>query len=180
MHRILPLLLACLALPGCGAELREPGDPFAVEPPRGERSETLGSARFERPANWSFSRDAAPRLFTLRSGEALVVAWAYARSEPLPEPGPAVERARRSLVEEVRRRDPAFELAGSRVLEVADAPAVEVTGSQTISRRELRVRSVHVYRGGFEIVIEALAPEESFERVDRQVLQPLLRSLRIG
>ena len=109
-----------------------------------------------------------------------MVAFAYPRTEPLPERGPELEQARESLVGEVARDDPSFRLTGSRVLDVARAPAVEITGAQTISRRKLRVRSVHVYEAGREVVIEALAPEQSFDRVDREVLEPLLGSLRIG
>lgn len=151
-----------------------------MDAPAGRRSETVGSVRFERPANWSLTRDEAPRLFTLRSGDALVVAFAYPRSEPLPERGPPLERAREGLVQEIASADPSFALSRSRLLDVAGAPAVEVTGAQTISKRNLRVRSVHVYDSGKEVVIEALAPEQSFALVDRKVLEPLLRSLRVG
>jgi hypothetical protein len=108
------------------------------------------------------------------------VGWAYARAEPLPRRGPALDSAREALAAEVMRRDPRFQPAGSRVLDVAEAPAVEVTGSQTVSKRRLRVRSVHLFRKGMEIVVEALAPPGEFAGVDAEVLEPLLRSLRLG
>lgn len=182
MSRIAPLLVA-VAVAGCGAERVEPPDPFAVEPPAGVSAESVRAANatmaFERPANWDMTEDQPPREFTLRSGEAAVVAWAHPRSEPLPRRGPPLEQARRALVAETMKRDPRFRLSGSRVLDVAGAPAVEVTGTQTLSGRPLAVRSVHLYDRSIEFVIEALAPPQSIEAVDRGVLEPLLESLRV-
>ena len=64
-------------------------------------------------------------------------------------------------------------------MRVAGAPAIELVGEQSIEKRLLRTRSVHVFRAGTEYVIEALAPPASFGRVDAQVLGPLLDSLSL-
>ena len=182
MSRLFLLLLA-LPLAGCGAERLDAPDPLAIEPPAGTRAERIQAANatmaFQRPANWEMTEDQAPREFSLRSGEAIVVAWAHPRTEPLPRRGPSLEAARRALVAETMKRDPRFRVAGSRVLDVAGAPAVEISGRQTLSGRELAVRSVHLYDGGIEFVIEALAPPESLPTVERGVLDPLFESLEI-
>jgi hypothetical protein len=60
---------------------------------------------------------------------------------------------------------------------VGGAPPNEFRGRQRIGGRRMQVRSVHVYRGRAEYVVEALAPRGQFSRVDREVLEPLLRSL---
>lgn len=63
--------------------------------------------------------------------------------------------------------------------EVAGAPAIDVRGEQVISKRRLRVRSVHVFDGEIEYVIEAIAPPRDHRLVATRVLEPLLRSLEI-
>ena len=183
MSRLVLLLLAARALAGCGAERVDAPDPIAVQAPTGTKKERVEAANvamvFRRPANWGMTEDQAPREFSLRSGEATVVAWAHPRAEPLPRRGPSLEAARRALIAETMRRDPRFRLEGSRVLDVAGAPAVEIRGKQTLSGRQLAVRSVHVYDRRIEFVIEALAPPGSLPTVERGVLEPLLESLEI-
>ena len=59
------------------------------------------------------------------------------------------------------------------------APAIDVEGEQTLSRRDLRTRSVHVFFGDVEYVIEAIAPPEDYGLVERRVMDPLLDSLEL-
>ena len=47
--------------------------------------------------------------------------------------------------------------------EVAGAPAIDVDGEQVLSRRDLRTRSVHVFDGETEYVIEAIAPPADYD-----------------
>jgi hypothetical protein len=65
------------------------------------------------------------------------------------------------------------------VTEVAGAPAIDVEGEQTLSRRDLRTRSVHVFTGDVEYVIEAIAPPEDYDLVERRVMDTLLDSLEL-
>jgi hypothetical protein len=55
-----------------------------------------------------------------------------------------------------------------------------VRGEQTVSQRLLRTRSVHVFDGDVEYVIEAIAPPADYDVVERGVLTPLLSSLELS
>lgn len=182
MRRRLALtLLACIPLlAACGEEQEPPPDVFAVKEPRGAKREVFRDAgiTLERPVNWKLRRRDAPGVFEILSGEALVAGWAYTRSEPLPESAEQLESARKRLVEAIEQRDPAFELKASGTGEVADSPSIEILGTQVISKRRLRTRSVHVFEGDVEYVFEALAPPESFTRTNR-VLDQALRSMEL-
>ena len=50
---------------------------------------------------------------------------------------------------------------------------------QHLSRRELRTRSVHIFLGDIEYVIEAIAPPQDYRLVERRVMEPLLDSLEL-
>jgi hypothetical protein len=135
--------------------------------------------RFRAPANWPRRPLKAPGVFSMQSADARVASFAYARSESLPRTSAQLAAASGRLIERVRTRDPSFQLERSRTLRVAGAPAIEILGAQTIARRRLETRSLHVFRGRVEYVVEALAPPADFELVDRRVLEPLLESLRL-
>ena len=118
-------------------------------------------------------------MFELLSGEAIVAGWAYPREEPLPETEAQLEAARDRLLEAIERRDPRYRVDSAVTTEVAGAPAIDVRGEQVLSKRRLRTRSVHVFEGEVEYVIEAIAPPPDHALVDRRVLDPLLRSLEL-
>ena len=101
------------------------------------------------------------------------------RSEPLPRENEALETAQASLEAAVKARDSTFALEGSKRVEVDGAPAIELRGTERIAGRERRVRSTHVFAKGAEVVLDAYAAPEDFERVDKEVFDPLLASLRI-
>ena len=90
-----------------------------------------------------------------------------------------LEGAKDRLVEAVKVRDPDYRVRSAAVTEVAGAPAIDVEGEQVLSRRDLRTRSVHVFTGGVEYVIEAIAPPEDYDLVERRVMDPLLDSLEL-
>lgn len=129
------------------------------------------------PANWRLRRRTLPEVFELVSGPAVVAAWAYPREEPLPETDAELEGAKDRLIDAIEERDPGYELEQVAVTQVDGAPAVDVTGEQVLARRRLRTRSVHIFKGEVEYVIEALAPLGDFRLVDERVLTPLLDSL---
>lgn len=181
--RLLPLLIACclLLLAACGKEKEPAPRVFAVEAPKGERRAGLDDAgiTLRHPRNWRLRERQLPAAFELSSGEAVIAGWAYAREEELPETDAQLEAARRRLVEAIEERDPRFRLISARTTQVAGAPAIDVRGEQVIAKRRLRTRSVHVFEGEVEYVIEALAPPGDHVLVEQRVLKPLLRSLEL-
>ena len=178
-----PLVVAAcvLLLTACGEEQEPPPDVFAVKEPQGRVSADFPRAgvAFEHPENWRLRPGDAPRVFELVSGEAVVAGWAYPRDEPLPVTAEQLEAARGRLLDAIEERDPEFRVAGAATREVAGSPAIDVRGQQVIARRRLRTRSVHVFAGDVEFVIEAIAPPADHALVTRRVLGPLLRSLEV-
>lgn len=156
-------------------------DPFVVKEPRGASHEVFRHAGIEldRPANWKIRRRDAPGVFEIFSGEAVVTGWAYPRDEQLPETDEQLESARKRLVDAIGQRDPAFELTEAATGDVAGSPAIVIRGTQVISKRLLRTRSVHVFTGEAEYVFEALAPPKTFPRTDR-VLAQVLRTAALS
>ena len=182
MRRLLTsVLLAAVAAVGCG---NEPSAPPATHVREGDPVERVRFPRFgaslEVPRSADLQRAARPGVFRLYLGEPVVSMFAYPRKEQIPRSRTELTAARRRLVKEVKRRDPDYELRSSRITELAGGRVVELLGDQVISRAELRTRSVHVYKRRAEYVIELLAPVEEFERTDREVFQPLLRSLKLS
>lgn len=184
MPRVALLLVLCVPLlAACGEEPDDPPPVFEVKAPRGERTEDFPAAgmTLTRPANWRLRRRDAPGVFELVSGEAVIAGWAYPREEPLPQTDAELEAARRRLLEQIETRDPDYRLlSGFSVGEVAGAPAIDISGEQVISKRELRTRSVHIYAGETEYVIESIAPSPDHALVERRVLDPLLESLEVS
>jgi hypothetical protein len=177
------LLLVCVPLlAACGEEPDDPPRVFDVKAPHGERRANfprVGMA-FEHPANWKLRRRDAPGVFELVSGQAIVAGWAYPREEPLPETDGQLGAARRRLEDAIEVRDPDYRvLFASTTEEVAGAPTIDLSGRQTLSRRDLRTRSVHIFKDGTEYVIESIAPAPDHAVVERRVLQPLLDSLEL-
>jgi hypothetical protein len=183
VSRLAPLLFLCVALlAACGEEPDDPPALFELKAPRGERKADFPAVGMSvtHPANWRLRRQEDPEVFELVSGEAVVAAWAYPRDEPLPAADTELEGARDRLLNAIKQRDPAYKIESSVITEVANAPAIDVTGEQVISRRTLRTRSVHVFKGQVEYVVEAIAPTKDFALVDERVLTPLLESLELS
>ena len=178
--RLLVSLLAAAAATGCGAERTEapnvgvrPGEPTKEVRYPGAGITAAVPARFravDRPR---------PGVFRVVIADAVIAAHAYRRKEQLPRSTAALGRARRGLVAEVRRRDGDFELESSRVTEVDGARAVELRGDQTLGQERVRTRSVHVYKGSAEYVLELIAPSARFAELDRNAFSPMLRSLEL-
>jgi hypothetical protein len=176
------LLVVCVSLlAACGEEPDDPPPVFEVKAPHGTTSAEFSRAGMSltHPANWRVRRRDAPGVFELVSGEAIVAGWAYPREEPLPETAAELEGAKNRLVDAIKERDPDYRIRRTVVREVAGAPAIDVSGEQVLSRRTLRTRSVHVFEGEVEYVIEALAPPGEYDLVERRVLTPLLDSLEL-
>ncbi|MDQ3720539.1 MAG: hypothetical protein M3350_07145 [Actinomycetota bacterium] len=176
------LVLACL-LSACGTERARVADPNSMLPD----SRTIRtvdfpqaglSARVPRPIGLVRRRPPEVFRFSLPSG-AIISVFAYRRKEPVPSSPSALRAARRRLVAAVRKRDRTFRVASARVVRAAGAPGVEVTGTQSLSGGRLETRSVHLFEGEGEYVLELIAPRADFGPADTQVFSPMLRSLQV-
>jgi hypothetical protein len=174
-------LLLVLALPACGHERTEaPEIEVASNDPVDRHEFPRYGVVVSVPRSLPLQRRPRPEVFRVYLGQPFVSMFAYRRRERIPRRPGELAAARRRLIREVEERDPGFDLRRSRLTEVAGGKTVELVGDQTISRGQLRTRSVHVYKGGAEYVIELLAPVGEFARMDREVLRPLLASLRLS
>ena len=183
MSRPALLLVLCVSLlAACGEEPDDPPRVFDVKAPRGSEPADFPGAgmSFTRPANWKLRENAAPGVFQLVSGKAVVAGWAYPREEPLPETEEELVAAKDRLVDAIEERDPDYRLDSAVVREFADAPAIDISGRQVISKLVLRIHSVHVFKGELEYVIEAIAPPPDYALVDDRVMAPLLESLELS
>ena len=169
-----------LSAAGCGERATPPPDVRTPLDPIGSRKVILGAGevRFRGPVNWTDVVPRPPKLGGIESRRAVLAVWRYPRTEPLPQGRAQLARVRDLLVAEVRRRDASFVLQGEPSLtRRAGAPAIELRGSQTIAGVPVRVRSSHVFRDGAEVVLDAYAPPERFDALDRTVFEPALRTL---
>jgi hypothetical protein len=114
------------------------------------------------------------------SGAATLAIWRYPRSEPLPAGAAPLAQARRELIRAARARDPALKVLRAKVGIVDGYPAITVAATEHVGAQPRRVRSVHLYAHGYEIVIDAYAPLDTFHAVDHAVFSPLGRSLRLS
>jgi len=175
------LLLAAFALAACGNERGEaPATRVVGQDPVKRLKFPRYGVEVSVPTTASVQRTARPGVFRLFLGQPLVSLFAYPRREEIPRRERDLRVARRRLVKEVKRRDPDYELRGTRLTEIGGAKAIELLGDQTISRGRLRTRSVHVYKRDAEYVIELLAPPAEFERTDAEIFEPLLQSLELS
>ena len=182
MSRAAFLLFACIPLfAACGEEPDKPPAIFKVKQPRGQKVEEFPAAgmTLTRPKNWRLRRRDAPGVFELASGQATIAGWAYPRDEPLPETDADMEAAKDRLVDAIHERDPDYRVRSAAITDIAGARAIDVEGEQVLSRRDLRTRSVHLFLGDVEYVIEAIAPPADFPLVEQRVMTPLLDSLEV-
>jgi hypothetical protein len=177
----LVLTLIAAAAAGCGNERTPAPDVVTPDAPRGTRVVHLDAAgvRFNAPLNWRDLPARGRRAGGIQSKTATVAVWVYPRTEPLPSTKAALEEVKRLLVDRLRRRDPRFELRGSTIGRRGGANAIEVLGRQTIAGLPFGVRSAHLYARRTEVVVDAYAPPESFDRLDAGVFVPLLGSLKL-
>ncbi|HEX8207079.1 MAG TPA: hypothetical protein VF587_13545 [Solirubrobacteraceae bacterium] len=171
-----PVLLA-----GCGRERLTPPDTVRPAAPLGTGAEAFpkDGLFLDRPGNWPFRPGRPPLVASTSNGTATVALWRYLRSEPLPRESAALETAQTSLEQAAKARDGTFELERSTRVKVDGAPGIELRGTETIAGRKRRVRSTHVYAKEAEVVLDAYAAPEDFDRVDKEVFDPIVTSLRI-
>ena len=182
-----PILLAALAagaLPaaGCGdSRPPVPTGPVAPSAKTARHEFPRAGMSLRLPANLQLERQARlPAVFRAGLVEPFVSAFAYRRAEQVPRNTRELEAARRRLVRVTQGRDRGYRLLRSRPTEVDGARAVELLGEQTLGRTRLRIRSLHVYRGRAEYVIEVGAPRAEFARFDRGVTPVIERTVDLS
>ena len=182
MRRLAATLIAAALLAGCGNDRTEPPDLGRIGAPNG-----FTDARFEQagiflrsPGGWSTIPGEPPLVATIAGGDASIAVWRYPRTEPLPETREELRAARDQLVEAVQARDAGFEVGDTRIVVKEGLRGVEIIGVGTIQGARRKVRSLHAYAHGAEVVLDAYAPVAVFDRVDEQTFGPVTRSLRLS
>jgi hypothetical protein len=177
LRRLILPLAAAAALAGCGnARTPPPNIDHAVDP-TGERSYEIKDTgiSFTAPVNWQPVAPIGSLVGGLRSKTATVAVWRYAREEPLPAGQQELADARQRLIERVKLQNPTLDLRRRKLRR----HGIELVGTQTIAGVPVGIRSVHVFRAGAEVVVDAYAPPADFDRVDETVFRPLLRTLKV-
>lgn len=180
--------LAWLAIPalavasgGCGNERAQPTGLKQLGQPVSLVNFTApgGDVSFGRPSTWSVTTGALPKVAQISSGSAVATVYAYPRTD-LPQDSAAAEASREHLLESLRERAPSFEVQSSRVREVGGSVAVEIVGRGKITGHPVQTKSVHVYKGTAEYVIDAYARTKFFRRAETEAFNPLLATIRLG
>jgi hypothetical protein len=182
VRRTLTAIAATAVLVGCGNDRTSPPDIGRVPAPAAFRDAKFAKQGvfFRAPTNWRIVDGSAQnQVATVAIGDAQIAIWRYPRTEPLPETGDQLAAARDALVAQVKNRDATFRLKSSRLVLKPGLRAVELVGSATNQGRRRRVRSLHAYGEGAEVVVDAFAPPKLFSRVDEQTFGPVARSLRL-
>jgi hypothetical protein len=182
VRRTLIAIAAAVVLVGCGNDRTPPPDIGRIPPPTAFRDAKFArdGVFFRAPTNWRITEGAARNeVATVAVGDAQIAVWRYPRTEPLPETRDQLAAARDALVAQVRNRDRTFRLKSSRLVMKEGLNAVELVASVTNQGRPRRVRSLHAYGEGAEVVVDAFAPPKVFSRVDAQTFGPVARSLRL-
>lgn len=168
MRRSLVSALAIATLSaGCGAE--QPEIPRQLPPPgRPEallRYPTVG-LEVAVPRRMNVAPREVPGVFRASYGPSFVSAFAYRRAEQLPRTDAELATARQRLIAQARRREGSYRLARFQEGTVSGSRAIELLGDQTIGRTRMRIRSLHLFRGRGEYVIEMAAPQAAYERLE--------------
>jgi len=131
------------------------------------------------PRGWTETVSPLPLAATISSGPAVIALWRYARTAPPPFDRLALAAARRALISAARARDPGLKVIRTKLTRIARAPAVVLDAFERINGRPRRVRSLHIYVHGAEIVIDEYAPPSQFHAVDHDVFSPLNHAIRL-
>jgi hypothetical protein len=172
----------CVVAAGCGNSRTPVPSATAPAAPRAFHTVSYAQAdgvRITVPENWTSRSVKAPLIGTVSSGSAMIALWRYRRTATLPSDRASLEGALKALVAAARARDPHLQLIRSAITKADGRPAVEVDVIERVGEQVRRVRSVHVYSDGTEVVLEEYSPPAMFHTVDHTVFSPVRRSLRL-
>jgi hypothetical protein len=175
-------LLGALTLAaGCGNERATSGSVFDAKTGKVTQALSYPDAglKVNVPKEFDVKDSTAPELFRASLNAAFISSFAYRRKEQIPRNEAELQEARRRLVATAKRRDKTFKLKRSRVTKVNGTGAVELRGDQTIFKGRLRLRSLHLYKGNGEYVVELVAPVAAFGRLERASFPGILKSLKV-
>jgi hypothetical protein len=149
--------------------------------PHGVRTLTYANAGIAlvAPANWTVSPQKSPGVATVNSGAAIVALWRYPRAAPPPATATALAQTRSALIRSARSSDPSLRVIGSQLEHLHGAPTIILDVTERIAGQERRVRSIHMFGSGDEVVVDEYAPPDIFARVDPVVFSPMRRSLTL-
>lgn len=128
---------------------------------------------FYAPREWA--RLERSQTVLIASGSAVISLRRYAPSVP----ASSLAQARGRLIAAAQARDPTLQLIRSKLTRIAGVNAIVLDALETIGGARRRVRSLHVFTPGAEIVIEEYAPLALFRVVDHYVFSPLDHTLRL-
>ncbi len=174
-------MLACLLLAGCGSK---PSKPPVVTAPKAafgwlDQPIPAQGVKFQRPGAWRYAPGTPPLLATMSSGLTTIALWRYPRNESLPTTPDELSAARDALVAAAKARDPSFTVIKAKGTRAAHEPAVVIVADETVAGQPRRVRSTHIYAAGAEVVVDAFAPADQYEKVESPIFRTLVRSLHI-
>ena len=169
-----------LAVAGCAAErASSPSALLPADTPFKTVSSKEAGMTVSVPDSTQVTRRRGAGVFRATFADWYVSGFAYSRREQLPRNRGQLRAARARLVAEVRRRDRRFKLRSARITRSRGSPAVALVGDQVLDEVRLRTRSLHVYKGRGEYVLEMAAPVAEFPSLDATVFDRVERSLRV-
>jgi hypothetical protein len=185
-RRVLACATLAVALPlalltGCGNSRMPMPTITAAAAPHGFRlvRYPASGVTLRAPRDWDVAPQRAPMVTIISSGAAVVALWRFPWTGSSPSRGAALARTRTALINAVRARDRSLQVIRSRLSSVTGSPAIELDAIEQIHGQTRRVRSLHVFVPGAEIVLEEYAPPSAFHAVDHAVFSPLKRSLQL-
>jgi hypothetical protein len=179
-HALLCAALA-LAVAGCGDSHRHGAARVRPARPEGFRTLELPSAgvAISVPRNWATARRRAPLLATIASGSAIVALWRHPAQRPPPGNNAQLQLYRIALEHAVDSRGGLERLFGASLERIDGQPAVALDALERLAGATWRVRSIHIYAPGQELVLEERAPPALFAAA-RAAFARIAASLRVA
>jgi hypothetical protein len=176
-------VLGCagVLLAGCGYS-RTPAPPVGrPATPTGFVGEGFPTAKIALyfPRNWTVTQSQLPLAATISSGPAVVAVWRYPRTVPPPPDRAALKLARAALISAARARGRSLTLIRTSLTRISGAPTIVLDAFERIAGGLRRVRSLHMFVPGAEIVLDEYAPPSEFHAIDHLVFSPLNHSINL-
>lgn len=170
------------AMVSCGNDKTSAPDVGEIPAPKGFRDAkfTQQGVFLRVPTNWRMVPGESPQIATIAAGDGQIAVWRFPRKEPLPETGLQLDAARQALLAQIQKRDSTFKLTSSRLVVKPKLKAVEILGTGTNQGQQRSQHSLHAYGYGGEIVVDGFTPVKLFDRVDKQTLSKVSRSLKLS